>query len=731
MTVLGQKPAVPLFGPWKLNEMAALGSPQELEDAWNVDLEDGLIKRRRGRRILMERPRVRLSGVYHGIATVTDYTEAAGDGLLGATSMPALAIGGAYYFGLPFPFIRLEFSVGSATGAGAATTLAYEYWNGTAWTALSTVVNRTAAGSFTSTTSQLWFAVNGYIEWALPTTWRPGGPDTAFAMNRSLYWVRIRNTGASATTYYLSEAVAALQSTTVDIRTEGNGLFEFIRRGGDRRLVMAMDAPGRWGVSTFQGLPQTARVFEVDWSRRYLVPLDLPEEARETTIGARWQFAVQNGWLLATNGYGPVLRYDGKTCTTLEAALGTDAQDQNPGARAYLPSVPRGKYISAFRSRIAIAGVEGEPDTVYLSEYDTAINIIPNNAPVGGANVWPAEYNWDATSVAGDPITGLCTVNDRLAVLKKHSVFVYDDGGIRSVTTRYGCFAPGSLATTAEGCFFLSRRGVCFFDGGQVKVISGPVERTLRDYVNWMFAGQVAVGELYQKRNEYRLWLPVNGQPKNSICLIYNYKTGIWTKHCGHGTPWMTFSTQANPATLAGNALLNVAATATVQEMLGDEALITLDFDGQLWLEDTGDTDNGLYYWSWVAFPKVGWTDESLETWRDVRIESTFDGEPFNVYVLPETMEWPGRVADGASADAVATPLVQTQPIYSTPPAFPVTWPVGNVDSAASERFGMSACSIGTSKSNIQIGLLAKALYPHRWAIRGIELAADPRARRR
>jgi len=120
-------------------------------------------------------------------ASYVDNTVEAQGNLVGQTAFnvfqgPTVTVDEAY-FGLSSKFDRLTLNFGTVGIQNAAVTLVWEYWNGTAWTAL----------TVTDTTYGL--TVNGKVTWAIPASW------TTKAVNSiTMYWLRLRFTAGSWTT---------------------------------------------------------------------------------------------------------------------------------------------------------------------------------------------------------------------------------------------------------------------------------------------------------------------------------------------------------------------------------------------------------------------------------------------------------------------------------------------------------------------------------------------------
>jgi len=93
----------------------------------------------------------------------------------------------AFYFGMDDLFNLLMLDVGTAHN-GTTSTQVWEYWNGTAWTALSGVVDDTDAGEGAFET-----VGRGLVSWTLPVDWtRTNVANQPAAAAANLFYVRIR-----------------------------------------------------------------------------------------------------------------------------------------------------------------------------------------------------------------------------------------------------------------------------------------------------------------------------------------------------------------------------------------------------------------------------------------------------------------------------------------------------------------------------------------------------------
>lgn len=101
---------------------------------------------------------------------------------------PTVTVDEAYVgMSTQFKAMRLEFA--TAGVQNAAVTLAFEYWNGSAWTALSGVTDGTSG-----------LTADGNITWTMPVTTGAAAWQTVSVNGQTMYWVRIRFTAGSWTT---------------------------------------------------------------------------------------------------------------------------------------------------------------------------------------------------------------------------------------------------------------------------------------------------------------------------------------------------------------------------------------------------------------------------------------------------------------------------------------------------------------------------------------------------
>lgn len=134
------------------------------------------------------------------------------------TLFPATeAVGDYAAFGYTSTFTQLKFDYANGT-AGVAGVVAWEYWNGTAWTALAGLTDNTS--NFTAAVAD-----GRTVSWTLPTNWAK----RTLSSNHSLYYVRARITTVYTTNpvmdqgYVLGTKHAVVESVAVIPGANGSG----------------------------------------------------------------------------------------------------------------------------------------------------------------------------------------------------------------------------------------------------------------------------------------------------------------------------------------------------------------------------------------------------------------------------------------------------------------------------------------------------------------------------
>jgi hypothetical protein len=282
----------------------------------------------------------------------------------------------ALYFGSDQKFSRVVLRIGQgAVTSGSDPTFNYEFWNGSAWTAL------------TLTTTPTWTsAAEQVMEWQLPSTWaRSNGSSTAYVSGINppqQYWVRVRLSGiAGGVTTKITQSTQRVYADWI----------------GDRQLFIASANPAsgtnngsiyRYGqtatTTTWTGV--TTSLFSGNY--------------------ARHRFASYRGVMYVVNGKEQK-RWNGETLSDIGFTKPTTSAFDSAIAGAALP--PAGTYYYAVTYGYGPNGEWGESNEI-VSTTARAFN---------GAQACRLTFNF--TNL---PAAGLCDV-----------VYIYRTPDLASVPT--------------------------------------------------------------------------------------------------------------------------------------------------------------------------------------------------------------------------------------------------------------------------------------------------------
>tara|TARA_R110000824_G_scaffold23246_7_gene83664 strand:- start:655 stop:1593 length:939 start_codon:yes stop_codon:yes gene_type:complete len=126
-------------------------------------------------------------------------------------------------------------------------------------------------------------------------------------------------------------------------------------------------------------------------------------------------------------------------------------------------------------------------------------------------------------------IMGLHAVPNGLLVCTTSSTFLVvasDDGKdfkYKPISSQIGCVAPGSMAALPDGkVIWLGYDGFYSYDGTAVVYESLPIRKTLKRLTLSRLIQ--AVGVFNQRSREYRCWVSMDGDAKNTTCFIFDGK---------------------------------------------------------------------------------------------------------------------------------------------------------------------------------------------------------------
>ena len=269
--------------------------------------------------------------------------------------------------------------------------------------------------------------------------------------------------------------------------------------------------------------------------------------------GERWS-GMRDGvtrHLLLTNGYSPILTFDGRALRQLEANTTSDLalyyvgslpDDASKGGGAD-PQVlalsklrskpPTGKYLLDFSGRVVVSGSHGRPHDVYWS------------APGAANNIWPLLYNATIRDSINSPITGIATLYDRLIAFTATSIHQGsqpDDAGVirfKPVCQGIGFsthFAVGRVALAGQQALIgPNADGLYLFSGAEPTPLIKDWAQVLEGGVNAELLHR-AVAAVAAQRQWYLCALAPAGAGANTRILVYDYdrkRSWVWSAPFG------------------------------------------------------------------------------------------------------------------------------------------------------------------------------------------------------
>lgn len=671
----------------------ARAQPTNASMAFNLDFKDGIISRRLGRQQLLNTAFVRPARVlWYSSSTLTDatYTMTDGDNATVSITNP-FAASGSLYIGLPHRFYGIKLYVSSAMSTVA--TMTVKTFNRSSaslgtWTAVTIADGTNSGGTLKQTGIVTW-------DWSNWSSWSSGAANTAAdsAFDQDLYWIQI--TTSTTGNGGLAQAQGSLiDRGGVSFLPEANGMTEYVAQTGERTVAISSEIPGRYN-DTLMALPVEPRAYLADLGRGDLVPLRIPQEFKvEGRPGIKTSLQVFNGWLIGTTSGGYLWRYKNGATAALETYPGMDAQNNVVGAQSYFLKTPRGTMLETYRNRLVIAGDPKAPMTFYLSIEDNNVSVIPASAPVGGPNVWPLRYSFTIPGKDGDRIVAISMINDRLVLFTRSQTWVYDDTSLRLINGDVGCVATGSVQKVENQVYFVSDLGVFTTDGANVVNVSGSIWNTLNSMMNWQsMNGCTSAHD--RTRGEYRVYVPINGEPQNQLCVVYDYINGAWSFAGG----WYPFDTNARRD--ANSVVMSVAASCQAEAADGRQVCLTCDTNGVLWQENKGVDDNGTIFPAYLVLPAVGFSGyanvwglgaasaqsgEDFASFRDWYMNVAMDGSWLECMSLAEGERFDQELDRRFANVATNSEVVQKQavignsvqantvsPIYANSPAWATT----------------------------------------------------------
>jgi hypothetical protein len=360
-------------------------------------------------------------------------------------------VGDTVYWGdaATFSLLRLAHNDGSA----GSLTVAWEYWDGAAWTALPGLTDGTSAFSAATTPQDVTFTIPG--DWAARTLIIGDG-----LVTDSLFFMRARLTAVATPIALTSPTVTA---NTVPTGTE-EGAAPVAYDIGVDPTVRAPEVIG-WGIALPPGVVADPTGLYTYWdpirqihSRRFdpaatgnYIPAH--GESAVTEV-AQWTDAFSTATLVGTGALGALLNIDTSTADAT-ITIGVDAgppvfyDESKPQAERDFSL--QGYTACVLRNRAYVA----RGDRVLWCER-------------GDFHAWAPANGLDIAPNDGDEIVAIHAFADKVFVFKRHHIYALagepsvGTTGIQVVeySNNQGCVAKRSIVDVGAQLLFLSQSGV-------------------------------------------------------------------------------------------------------------------------------------------------------------------------------------------------------------------------------------------------------------------------------
>lgn len=222
------------------------------------------------------------------------------------------------------------------------------------------------------------------------------------------------------------------------------------------------------------------------------------------TAGAKFRFATFADYLFIVNS-----AFDAVKSWAGTGSLGT----------TNLTSVPVGKYINVFKSRLYIAATSANPDRVYFSSVQTA-----------GAITWDTTYDYlDINPSDGMNITALANNGTLLLIFKERAMYRWNGSSTdANLVVDVGTTSQESVATRTGRTYFYNPNGFYVTDGGYPVCISLPIQRWI-DAIPAAYYDDVSAvtdnDHYYASVGD----LTVDGIAYSNVVLSYAFASQHWT----------------------------------------------------------------------------------------------------------------------------------------------------------------------------------------------------------
>jgi len=252
----------------------------------------------------------------------------------------------------------------------------------------------------------------------------------------------------------------------------------------------------------------------------------------------RFTFAVINYNLYCADGINFIYKISFNQAGDVSITFLSAEDGIYSDVTTYLKEIPSTKYICAHEGRLCLAGDPLYPNRVTCSRPDNPSVFVPD------------EY-LDISPDYDSKITGLVSFNQQLLIFTDQSIWASTgiaSGSLSQVAYDLGASCQQAIKVAYGGVFFLSKQGLCFFDGGNVTNLSNiKLFKTFKSLDTSRF-NEASMNAL-KESNE--IWVAVpekrtrSPHPDDSsarnivnaiqLVIVYNYAANTFTKYKFNG----------------------------------------------------------------------------------------------------------------------------------------------------------------------------------------------------
>lgn len=185
----------------------------------------------------------------------------------------------------------------------------------------------------------------------------------------------------------------------------------------------------------------------------------------------------------------------------------------------YTMAVNKPRFLEVYKNQLMMSGFSNQPSTVWFSD-------------VGEPEGIEADFSFEVRTNDGDRVTNMTNYGNRLVVFKELSMHELlgdnpENFDLREISLQYGCLNNRAACSFSGRLWFLDRKGIAEYTGGEPKIISEKIE----DVFNRMSltnARNTAQMIFMKNRNEVWTIIPIDGSTVNNLLIIYDLISDQW-----------------------------------------------------------------------------------------------------------------------------------------------------------------------------------------------------------